>query len=142
MNAPTERQLEILTFMRDHMIAEGMPPTTREIADRFGIASTNGVHDHLVALEKKGLVERSRTAVRARGWRPTRTVSSLAEVGLDHPGDDAPIATAAIKADDAISVGDFLRAYARVLPLHMRETVLRVGSQLSSAGNLAKELAR
>lgn len=54
----TARQAEILGFIIDHRAATGFPPSIREIGDRFEIRSTNGVNDHLRALEKKGRIRR------------------------------------------------------------------------------------
>ncbi len=56
--APTERQLKVLDFIRSHAAANGYPPTLREIGKHMGIRSTNGVNDHLRALERKGLIRR------------------------------------------------------------------------------------
>jgi len=61
---PTERQLEILTFMRAYQQGRGAPPSLREIGEHFGIVSTNGVSDHLRALHRKGLVRKHRGARR------------------------------------------------------------------------------
>ncbi len=58
----TKRQGEILEFIIDCIRDNGMPPTIAEIGVRFNISSTNGVNDHLVALEKKGYIERSSKA--------------------------------------------------------------------------------
>lgn len=58
----TTRQKEILGFIVDSIRDYGRPPTIVEIGERFGIASTNGVNDHLVALSKKGYIERSSKA--------------------------------------------------------------------------------
>ncbi len=73
----TKRQQAILDYIigciRDH----GYPPTIAEIGTEFGITSTNGVNDHLVALEKKGYIERSS---KARGI----VVTSKAVTGLYH----------------------------------------------------------
>lgn len=54
---PTLRQLELLGFIATRADA-GIPPTIREMQDEFQILSTNGVRDHLVALERKGCIER------------------------------------------------------------------------------------
>jgi len=35
---------------------QGFGPTIREIGTRFGLASTNGVADHLKCLQRKGLI--------------------------------------------------------------------------------------
>jgi repressor LexA len=51
---PTDRQNEILTFIKEFIRENGYPPTLREIGKRFEISSTFGVKRHLDALEKKG----------------------------------------------------------------------------------------
>lgn len=54
----TPRQQEILEFIRARIRDKGVPPSVREIGDKFGIRSTNGVHGFLRALEKKGAITR------------------------------------------------------------------------------------
>ena len=54
----TDRQREILDFITQSIRERGYPPTLREIGVHFGIRSTNGVNDHLRALEKKGHLQR------------------------------------------------------------------------------------
>lgn len=71
----TKRQAAILQFIVDRIREDGLPPTIAEIGEYFGIASTNGVNDHLMALEKKGFIERSS---KARDIR----VSEKAALGL------------------------------------------------------------
>jgi SOS-response transcriptional repressor LexA len=61
----TERQAEILDFIRRSAGESGYMPTMREIGRKFGIGSTNGVNDHLRALEKKGFIQRDRMKSRA-----------------------------------------------------------------------------
>ena len=56
-NALTARQAEILEAIRDHIAEEGRPPSHPELARALGLASTNGVYKHLMALEKKGAIE-------------------------------------------------------------------------------------
>jgi repressor LexA len=58
----TKRQSQILKFIIECIRDNGSPPTIAEIGERFDISSTNGVNDHLVALEKKGYIERSSKA--------------------------------------------------------------------------------
>lgn len=69
MRALTERQAAILAYMREYQAANGAPPTLREIAEHFKIASTNGVADHLKAMAAKGAVRAF--PGRARGYVPT-----------------------------------------------------------------------
>jgi repressor LexA len=52
----TDRQNEILIFIKEYVAENGYPPTLREIGKRFQISSTFGVKRHLDALEKKGYV--------------------------------------------------------------------------------------
>jgi repressor LexA len=53
----TDRQREILSFLRSHRLATGQPPSSREIQRQFGFKSQNSVMNHLRALAKKGLIE-------------------------------------------------------------------------------------
>jgi repressor LexA len=58
MKGLTDRQQQLLDFIEDHVRIHGFPPSIREMADHMGIRSTNGVNDHLKALEKKGYIQR------------------------------------------------------------------------------------
>ena len=58
----TKRQAAILQFIAQTIQDQGYPPTLAEIGAHFGIRSTNGVTDHLVALERKGYLTRSNKA--------------------------------------------------------------------------------
>jgi len=60
----TRRQQEILDFIREDIAVRGYPPTFREVADRFGIKSTNGVKVHMDALERKEYIRRDRGLAR------------------------------------------------------------------------------
>ena len=75
----TDRQQQILNFIADSINGRGFPPTLREIGQHFGIKSTNGVNDHLKALEKKGFLRRE--DLKSRAMRPVAmsNVVSLAE---------------------------------------------------------------
>jgi repressor LexA len=61
----TPRQRSIYEYIRGHTLRHGYPPTIREIGEHFGIRSTNGVNDHLKALERKGALRRSESKSRA-----------------------------------------------------------------------------
>ncbi len=54
----TERQRDILAFIREFQKERGVAPTHREICDRFGFSSYGTVYKHLSLLEKKGLIRR------------------------------------------------------------------------------------
>src|SRR5687768_15231539 len=66
--ALTQRQREILEFISASTVERGFPPTLREIGEHFNIKSTNGVNDHLKALEKKGHLRRE--DLKSRAMRP------------------------------------------------------------------------
>jgi repressor LexA len=55
----TQRQSEVLEFMRQCAEEQGFPPTIQEICKQFGLASTNGVSQILDALESKGYIKRT-----------------------------------------------------------------------------------
>src|SRR5882762_6276068 len=61
----TERQEKILAYIKKSIQEQGYPPTIREIGEHFGIRSTNGVNDHLKALERKGYLMRGELKSRA-----------------------------------------------------------------------------
>ena len=61
----TDRQEKILAFIKRSIQEQGYPPTIREIGEHFGIRSTNGVNDHLKALERKGYLLRGELKSRA-----------------------------------------------------------------------------
>ena len=58
----TRRQSEILQFIVESSRQNGHPPTVAEIQQAFGFASINAANDHLLALKKKGFINRSSKA--------------------------------------------------------------------------------
>ncbi|NIO04148.1 MAG: transcriptional repressor LexA [Proteobacteria bacterium] len=60
----TDRQRQILNFIKQSILKEGFPPSIREIGEHFGIYP-RAAFDHVKALEKKGFVKRS--AAKSRG---------------------------------------------------------------------------
>ena len=65
MQGLTKRQEQTLDFIRHSIEERGYPPTLREIGEHMGIRSTNGVNDHLRALERKGYLRREDMKSRA-----------------------------------------------------------------------------
>lgn len=63
----TERQRDMLDFIREYTDEYGYPPTMREIGDSVGISSTSVVSYNLNALERKGYLARDRDV--SRGLR-------------------------------------------------------------------------
>lgn len=64
----TARQREALDYITYCLDERGYPPTLREIGEHMGIRSTNGVNDHLKALERKGYLVREE--LKSRALRP------------------------------------------------------------------------
>lgn len=64
----TARQQFVLNVIERAIEQNGYAPTYREIGDAVGIRSTNGVHDHLTALERKGYLALS-SGTKARSLR-------------------------------------------------------------------------
>jgi repressor LexA len=82
-DALTHRQREILDFISASIVERGFPPTLREIGEHFHIRSTNGVNDHLKALEKKGHLRRE--DLKSRAMRPVMPDGSGEIVPLRRP---------------------------------------------------------
>lgn len=68
MQGLTSRQRQVLEFISRRIVEQGYPPTIREIGEEMGIRSTNGVNDHLKALERKGFLKRE--GLKSRALRP------------------------------------------------------------------------
>ncbi len=69
-NELTLKQRKILDFIASQIREQNLPPTIREIGKHFSIFP-RAVQDHLAALEKKGVLKRTKD--RARGLSPTDT---------------------------------------------------------------------
>ncbi|GMU01425.1 transcriptional repressor LexA [Corallococcus caeni] len=80
MEELTERQREILTFIVKETEVRGFPPTIREIGEHMDIRSTNGVNDHLKALERKGYLTRGEQ--QSRSLVPTKRARLLLGLGM------------------------------------------------------------
>lgn len=63
MKGLTDRQSEVLGFMRTFTQRHGLPPTVREVAERFRV-TPRAAFDHIRALERKGALQRRVTARR------------------------------------------------------------------------------
>jgi repressor LexA len=87
MDKLTERQAQILKYIRKKLEETAMAPSFREIAQEFGI-SYGTVQSHLDALKKKGALEEGR--LKHRGlvpleWKPTVQVPLVGEVRAGLP---------------------------------------------------------
>lgn len=73
----TPRQQNILDFVAEFQGDHGFPPSIREIGEFFGIRSTNGVSDHLRALERKGFLSKT--------GNQSRSLQVVREAGDERP---------------------------------------------------------
>lgn len=61
----TEKQQQILDYMKQEILNKGYPPTVRDICEAVKLKSTSSVHSHLESLEKNGYIRRDPTKPRA-----------------------------------------------------------------------------
>jgi repressor LexA len=69
MRELTERQRDVLNFIRAFTARHAVPPTVREIGEKFRV-TPRAAFDHLRALERKGMLQR-----RAGGGRTARALT-------------------------------------------------------------------
>ena len=96
----TDRQKQILDYIRISIRDRGFPPSVREIGDATGLKSSSSVHSHLTALEKKGYLKRDASSARAL---------TVNEALLD---DDL-----SVHVDDVIAEEPVDEVYRNVIPL-------------------------
>lgn len=86
-NALTERQREVLDFLKEHVSEKGYPPTMREVAQSLGVKWTKGVEKHFQALEKKGYIKRSSGArtLEIEGFSRGRSIPVIGTIAAGKP---------------------------------------------------------
>lgn len=82
----TERQRQVLQFIKEEIRKRGYPPSVREIGEAIGLSSSSTVHGHLARLEEKGFIRRDPTKPRAievldEQEQPTKRVVNVPIVG-------------------------------------------------------------
>ncbi len=125
----------VLDFIRSSIADRGYPPTLREIGAKMGIRSTNGVNDHLRALERKGYL--TREDMKSRALRPTAHANSNldanhltgeavndADESGTHLGRDLPISETGVVIDEDVVEVQVLGRVAAGLPLFAEEHVI------------------
>ena len=60
----TDKQKEILEYIKEMILKKGDPPAVREICEAVHLKSTSSVHSHLESLEKNGYIRRDPTKPR------------------------------------------------------------------------------
>lgn len=92
----SDRQRQVLDFIRDTVTERGYPPSVREIGEAVGLSSPSSVHAHLNALVRAGVVRRDPSkpraivivdepAVPAHHHRRTRDVPILGRIAAGTP---------------------------------------------------------
>ena len=61
----SDKQREILEYIKQEILNRGYPPAVREICEAVDLKSTSSVHSHLETLEKNGYIRRDPTKPRA-----------------------------------------------------------------------------
>lgn len=61
----SNKQKEILEFIKSQIINKGYPPAVREICEAVNLKSTSSVHSHLETLERNGYIRRDPSKPRA-----------------------------------------------------------------------------
>ena len=74
MSKLSEKDYEILNFIKDQLMKKGFPPSVREICDKVGLKSTATIHARLTKLEECGKIVRDSSKNR-----------SIKVVGMDKP---------------------------------------------------------
>jgi repressor LexA len=61
----SDRQRQVLEYIRTTVANRGYPPSVREIGDALGLSSPSTVHSHLSSLAKAGLIRKDPSKPRA-----------------------------------------------------------------------------
>jgi repressor LexA len=112
----TERQQQILDYIRQTIDSKGYPPSVREIGEAIGLSSSSTVHGHLDKLAKLGLMRRDPTKPRAiellgermnRNRTRTMTIPVIGRVtagqpilAQEHVEDHFPLPVDFVRADE------------------------------------------
>lgn len=82
----TQKQKEILDFIKNFIANKNYPPTVREIADMCGIRSSSTVFSHLEHLEEQNFIRRDSSVSRGielvdKDWLKENTVIQVPLIG-------------------------------------------------------------
>ncbi|HVY46024.1 MAG TPA: transcriptional repressor LexA [Minicystis sp.] len=131
MQGLTDRQQQVLSYIRQSIVERGYPPTLREIGAHMGIRSTNGVNDHLRALERKGYL--TREDMKSRALRPRDVVLDHGEVGGEaaQPANDQDDDVIEVQVVGRIAAGLPVLAEEHVLDtVRIEKSLLRGGREV------------
>jgi repressor LexA len=132
MQKLTERQRAVLTFISASIDERGFPPTLREIGNHLGIRSTNGVNDHLRALERKGYL--TREDMKSRTLRLVRPLDGSSSTPPPPPEESADDVVE--RDDDLIEIPILGRVAAGLLheAIEAPEDTVRIDRMLVGRG--------
>src|SRR6201992_778093 len=129
MQGLTQRQQMVLDFIRQSITDRGYPPTLREIGARMGIRSTNGVNDHLRALERKGYL--TREDMKSRALRPTNLGSPALNGAARAPEPANDVALVEVQVLGRVAAGLPLLAEEHVIDtVRVDRTLLKGGREI------------
>ena len=101
----TVRQQKVLDFIRRQQQQTGFPPSSREIQEYFGFQSQTAAMNHLRALERKGVINRTRGKARSavdpnfRFLSRLRPIPVLGQIPAGMPSETAEWSSASIGID-------------------------------------------
>ena len=86
-NSLTQRQRQVLDFLKEYIFRRGYPPSMREVAQNFRIKWTKGIEKHFQALEKKGYIKRSPGArtLEIKGFSRGRAIPVIGTIAAGKP---------------------------------------------------------
>lgn len=116
METLTPRQEEILEFIAGFLERNRIPPSVREIQQRFRFESTNAVAEHLTRLERKGYLKR-RTGI-------SRGIEFVSKSASFHPGIAKVPVVGEIAAGTPIWAEENIEGF-----LHLDKTLIRGDGQ-------------
>ena len=79
----TRKQLELLTFIKDRLDRDGMPPSFDEMKEALDLRSKSGIHRLITALEERGFIRR--LPHRARALEIVRLPEAMERPGFQPP---------------------------------------------------------
>lgn len=126
----TERQGQLVDFLRRYQRQQGVMPSTRDIQKHFGFASQTAAMGHLRALERKGVIRRLPGKARAVVFPRDHSRAQLVEIPL------FGAIPAGFAADNPQQADEHLALDLRTLglPSHAKPFALRVrGDSMTGA---------
>jgi repressor LexA len=86
MKPLTDRQSQVLDYLKDHIRVAGYPPTLREIAGHFSLSGPRAAVKHLDALVRKGYIVRKKGLSRGIEMNAPHTEAGAVHAGPDQAG--------------------------------------------------------